>query len=74
MKVLLFFLAFAAVSAYAMPQQQSAGQDMKDAGRSTKTASKKLYRKIKRGVKKGVHKTASATENGASKVKEKTAR
>lgn len=73
MNVLLPMLAIAAVSAYTLPAQQSAGQDMKDAGNSTKDASKKVYGKLKKGFKKGVHKTASATAHGANKVKEKTA-
>jgi len=73
MKALLPLLALAAISSYALPIQQSAGQDMKDAGNSTKDASKKVYGKRKRGFKKGVHKTASATAHGANKVKDKTA-
>ncbi len=73
MKALLLSLALIAGSAYAVPvAQQSAGQDMKDAGNSTKDATKKAYKKSKKGVKKGAHKTAKATENGADKVKDST--
>ena len=62
MKALFLSLALIAGSAYALPvHQQSAGQDMKDAGNSTKDATKKTYKKSKKGVKKGANKTADTT-------------
>ncbi len=62
---------------------QTATQDVKDAGHETKMAAKDTGhavvkgtktagRKVKHGTKKVVHGTASATERGADKVKEKT--
>lgn len=51
---------------------QSAGQDMKDAGRSTAHATKKTAHEVKRGVKKGVHKSAHEVDKGARKVEGKT--
>lgn len=58
---------------------QSAGQDMKDAGRETKNAAKDVGSATKKGAKKtgkaakkGVNKGASETEKGANKVEDKT--
>ena len=51
---------------------QGAGQDMKDAGRSTERAAKKTGRKTKKETKKGAHKAASSVKKGASKVEKKT--
>lgn len=51
---------------------QGAGQDIKDAGHSTKQAAKKTGRKVKRGTKKGTHKAAVKTRRGAQKVEDKT--
>jgi hypothetical protein len=64
--------------------QDSAKQDMKDAGHETKnaakdvghgtvTATKKTGKAIKHGTKKVVHGAASGTEKGAAKVEGKTA-
>ena len=64
--------------------QDSAKQDMKDAGHETKqaakdaghgtvTATKKTGHAIKHGTKKVVHGAASGTERGAAKVEDKTA-
>lgn len=72
MKLVFLPLALLATSAFALPPQ-SATQDMKDAGNSTKDATKKTYKNSKKGVKKGTHKAAKSTENGADKVKDKTA-
>ena len=59
--------------------QDSATQDMKDAGHETKNAAKdtgratkKVAKKTKRTVKKGTHKAAEKTQEGAEKVKDKT--
>lgn len=52
---------------------QGAGQDIKDAGHSTKEATKKTGRKVKRGTKKATHKAAKKTRHGAEKVEDKTA-
>jgi hypothetical protein len=51
---------------------QGAGQDMKDAGHSTKKAAKKTGHKAKHGAKKGTHKAAQKTSEGANKVQDKT--
>ena len=90
-KQLSIFLlaAFGAISLAAAPLAQSdqnndsAKQDMKDAGHATKKAAKKTgkgikdgtkkaAKKTKHGVKKGTNKAASATEKGADKVEQKT--
>ena len=52
--------------------QQSAGQDMKDAGKNTTSAVKKGTKKSTKAVKKGTNKAAGETEKGADKVKDKT--
>jgi hypothetical protein len=73
--VLLFGMAFA---------QDSAKQDMKDAGHetkdaakdvghATKTTAKKTGHKVKKGTKKATHKAAEKTDEGARKVEDKTA-
>ena len=62
-------------SSLASPQtsDQSATQDMKDAGHSTKQAAKKTGRKAKRKAKRAAHKAARKTKEGAEKVEDKTA-
>ena len=67
----LLLVALAAALSFAQTDQ-GAGQDVKDAGHSTKEATKKTGRKIKRGTKKGTHKAASKTKQGAQKVEDKT--
>ena len=52
--------------------QESAKQDMKDAGSDVTGAAKKTGKGIKKGTKKGVHKAAGKTAEGADKVKDKT--
>jgi Ni/Co efflux regulator RcnB len=63
--------------------QDSAKQDIKDAGHDSKeaakdvghgtvTATKKTGKAIKHGTKKVVHAAASGTEKGAAKVEDKT--
>jgi hypothetical protein len=59
--------------------QDSAKQDMKDAGHETKDAAKdvghatkKTAKKAGHKVKKGTHKAARKTEEGAQKVEDKT--
>jgi predicted small secreted protein len=51
---------------------QGAGQDIKDAGHSTKQAAKKTGHKVKNTTKKGTHKAAHKTKKGAQKVEDKT--
>jgi hypothetical protein len=59
--------------------QDSAKQDMKDAGHETKEAAKdtgqatkKVAKKTGRDVKKGTNKAAEKTQQGTQKVKDKT--
>jgi hypothetical protein len=59
--------------------QDSAKQDIKDAGHETKEAAKdtgqatkKVAKKTGRAVKKGTNKAAEKTQQGAQKVKDKT--
>jgi Ni/Co efflux regulator RcnB len=59
-------------TAPARTTDQGAGQDMKDAAKSTGHAAKKTGHKIKHGTKKVVHKSAHATKRGAEKVEGKT--
>jgi hypothetical protein len=68
--VLLFGVSFA---------QDSAKQDMKNAGHETKQAAKdtghatkKTAKKAGHKVKKGTHKAAQKTDEGAKKVEDKT--
>jgi len=68
--------AFALTGAFA---QDTAKQDLKNAGTETKDAGKDAGKAVSKGahktthsVKKGVNKSASATQKGAQKVKEKT--
>lgn len=51
---------------------QSAKQDLKDAGHETKKAAVHTGKAVKKGSKKVVHKTADVTAKGAEKLKEKT--
>ena len=51
---------------------QTATDDIKDAGRSTKRAAKKTGSATKKTAKKATNKTARGVEKGADKVKEKT--
>lgn len=51
---------------------QSAGEDLKDAGKKTTSAVKKGTKKSTKAVKKGANKAAEGTEKGANKVKDKT--
>lgn len=65
-----------AVFLVAMPSlaaaDQSAKQDLKDAGNETKKAAVHTGKAVKKGSKKVVHKTADVTAKGAEKVKDKT--
>jgi Ni/Co efflux regulator RcnB len=78
--ILLMVLAGSPV---AVPQNQGAGQDMKDAGnatkdaakdagRATKKTAKKIGHAVKKTSKKVVHKGAKKTKEGADKVEDKT--
>jgi hypothetical protein len=72
------------ISALALPQaDQSAKQDMKDAGHATKQAAKdtgsatkktakKTGHEVKKDTKKATNKTAAETKKGAQKVEDKT--
>ena len=53
-------------------QNQSAAQDLKDAGKATGRAAKKTGRTVAKGTKKAANKAAAKTEEGAAKVKDKT--
>lgn len=53
-------------------EPQSAGQDMKDAGKKTTSGVKKGTTKSTKAVKKGANKAADETEKGAGKMKDKT--
>ena len=70
--VLLLITMFGGLGV-ASAQEQSAGQDMKDAGHSTKKAAKKTGHDVKKGTKKVTHKAAKKTKEGAEKVEDKTA-
>ena len=65
-----------AVFLVAMPSvaaaDQSAKQDLKDAGKETKKAAVSTGKAVKKGSKKVVHKTADVTAKGAEKVEQKT--
>jgi len=82
MKTIFALLLATAMSAGAWAQtattttpgnDQSAKQDMKDAGHDTKVAAKKTGHAVKKTTKKVVHKGAHATSKGAGKVSDKTA-
>lgn len=60
---------FATVPAYS----QTVGQDAKDAGHDTKTATEKGYNKSTHGVKKGFKKSTHATKKGINKGADKVA-
>jgi hypothetical protein len=51
---------------------QSAGDDIKEAGKATKKAATKTGSAVKKGSKKAVNKTAKKTQEGAAKVKDAT--
>ena len=57
------------VSAFA---QESAKQDMKDAGHETKQAAKDTGHATKKTAKKAGHKTKKTVHKGAQKVEDKT--
>jgi hypothetical protein len=62
-------------SGAALAQQSntnSATQDLKSAGHSTKEAGKSTGKAVKKGTKKGVNKTAKETKKGANKIEGKT--
>jgi len=73
MKTLSVFAMFIGLGAMAFAQTgQSAGQDMKDAANSTKSAAKKAGHKTKKETKHAAHATADAADKGANKVKDAT--
>ena len=57
----------------AMPMFSQVGQDVKDAGHDTKTASEKGYNKSTHAVKKGFKKSTHATKKGINKSADKVA-
>jgi Ni/Co efflux regulator RcnB len=70
-------------SSFAIPQNEGAGQDMKnagnatkdaakDTGRATKKTAKKTGHAVKKTSKKVAHGTAKKTKEGADKVEDKT--
>jgi hypothetical protein len=82
LKILVLSMALTGSSAmFALASQtdQSAKQDMKDAGNSTKnaakdtgSATKKTAKKTGHAVKKATNKSAKKTKEGAQKVEDKT--
>ncbi len=68
----LFLISTWAPRAQAAIQDSGAKDDIKDAGRSTKSAVKKTAHKTKRTVKRGTHKSAKEVDKGAKKVEDKT--
>ena len=66
-----FAILLLSVSSFAQTGQ-SAKEDMKDAGHSTKEAAKKTGKKTKKETKHAAHATADAAEKGASKAKDAT--
>jgi hypothetical protein len=76
MKLRYLFLSSALMASLSgsglLANPQSAGQDLKDAGKKTTSAVKKGTTKSTRAVKKGTNKAAEKTEKGADKVKDKT--
>ncbi|MBV9303806.1 MAG: hypothetical protein JOY62_17770 [Acidobacteriaceae bacterium] len=65
---LALLLGAAAIPAY----QQSAGQDMKDAGTETKNAAKSAGRAAKKGATKSTHAVKKGANKAATKVSDKT--
>ena len=62
-------LAFTAAMTLAAPMfAQTAGQDMKNAGTDTKSATKNAGSSISKTTKKGYHKTKSGTKKAYHKV------
>jgi Ni/Co efflux regulator RcnB len=68
---------------FGLPQNEGAGQDMKnagsatkdaakDTGRATKKTAKKTGHAVKKTTKKVVNKSAKKTKEGADKVEDKT--
>lgn len=67
--------ALTAVPAFAMPVLgQTAGQDVKAAGRDTKDAAKDAGRGVKTGTKEAYHKTKSGTKHAYRSTKYHTRR
>jgi hypothetical protein len=78
-KQLMTLLALSLLFGLTSMAQDSAKQDIKDAGHETKQAAKdtghatkKTAKKAGHKVKKGTHKAAKKTEEGAQKVEDKT--
>ncbi len=70
--ILSLALAFGLCAAFPA-YSQDAGQDVKNAGHDTKTASEKGYDKSTKGVKKGYKKSTHATKKGINKSADKVA-
>ena len=64
---------FSQVTDTTTPHDDSAKQDMKDAGHDAKMGAKHTGHAVKKGSKKAAHKTAKTTKHGAQKVEDKTA-
>jgi len=71
-KIVFLAVLLATSLTLAVGQSDRAGQDIKDAGHSTKEATKKTGHKVKNTTKKGTHKAAHKTKSGAQKVEDKT--
>ncbi len=77
MKATILSIALTVGICAALPAySQNAGQDVKNAGHDTKTATEKGYNKstsgVKKGYKKSTHATKTGVNKGANKVADKT--
>ena len=74
MKVTILSIALTIGMCAALPAySQDAGQDVKNAGHDTKTATEKGYDKSTSGAKKGYKKSTHATKDGVNKTATKVA-
>jgi hypothetical protein len=71
---LLFSVALLGIPAwaYSLPIQDTAKQDMKNAGTDTKNAAKSAGSGVKKGTKKTYDKTKAGTKKAATKTKNTT--
>lgn len=68
----LVLASFTPATCLAQAEQKTAGEDMKEAGKSAKKAAKKTGSAVKKGTKKAANKAAEKTGEGAAKVKDAT--
>ncbi len=72
MKRLLPIAVVAVFSVAGMFAQDTAKQDMKNAGQDTKEAGKNTGKAVKKGATKSTHAVKKGVHKGATKVSEKT--